>query len=64
MHRIKQRLSRIFRWEVAEGYRTDDPAGATLEAAQPRNGPSTRHFTALPHGKVVAAIATVWNSEA
>ena len=33
MRRIKQRLSRIFRWAVAEGYRTDDPAGATLDAA-------------------------------
>ena len=32
MRRVKQRLSRIFRWAVAEGYRTDDPAGATLDA--------------------------------
>ena len=38
MRRIKQRLSRIFRWAVAEGYRADDPAGATLDAALPRNG--------------------------
>ena len=64
MRRIKQRLSRIFRWAVAEGYRTDDPAGATLDAALPRNGQSTRHFAALPHGEVAAAIATVRNSGA
>ncbi len=64
MRRIKQRLSRIFRWAVAEGYRTDDPAGATLDAALPRNGRSTRHFTALPHGEVAAAIETVRNSGA
>ena len=64
MRRIKQRLSRIFRWAVAEGYRTDDPAGATLDAALPRNGQSTRHFAALPHGEVAAAIETVRNSEA
>ena len=64
MRRIKQRLSRIFRWAVAEGYRTDDPAGATLDAALPRNGPSTRHFAALPHGEVAAAIETVRNSGA
>ena len=51
MRRIKQRLSRIFRWAVAEGYRTDDPAGATLDAVLPRNGRSTRHFAALPHGE-------------
>ena len=64
MRRTKQRLSRIFRWAIAENYRTDDPAGATLDAALPRNGRSTRHFTALPHGEVAAAIATVRNSEA
>ena len=64
MRRTKQRLSRIFRWAIAENYRTDDPAGATLDAALPRNASSTRHFAALPHGEVAAAIATVWNSEA
>ena len=62
MRRIKQRLSRIFRWAVAEGYRADDPAGGTLDAALPRNGQSTRHFAALPHGEVAAAIETVRNS--
>ena len=64
MRRIKQRLSRIFRWAVAEGYRTDDPAGATLDVALPRNRRSTRHFPALPHGEVAAAIETVRNSGA
>ena len=64
MRRIKQRLSRIFRWAVAEGYRTDDPAGVALDAALPRNGRSTRHFAALPHGEVAVAIETVRNSEA
>ena len=64
MRRIKQRLSRIFRWAVAEGYRTDDPAGATLDVALPRNRRSTQHFPALPHGEVAAAIETVRNSGA
>ena len=44
---------------MAQGYRTDDPAGATLDAALPRNGKSTRHFAALPHDEVAAAIETV-----
>ena len=64
MRRIKQRLSRTFRWAVAEGYRTDDPAGATLDAVLPRNGHTTRHFDALPHGEVASAIETVRNSRA
>ena len=63
MSRIKQRLSRIFRWAVAEGYRTDDPAGATLDAVLLRNGHSTRHFAA-PRSEVAVAIATVRNSGA
>ena len=64
MRRIKQRLGRIFRGVVATGYRTDDPAGATLDAALPRNGRSTQHFAALPPGEVATAIAKVRNSGA
>jgi len=64
MRRIKQRLSRTFRWAIAEGYRADDPAGTSLDAALPRNGKQVRHFAALPHGEVSAAIATVRNSGA
>lgn len=64
MRRTKQRLSRIFRWAIVENYRTDDPAGPALDAALPRNGGSTRHLVALPHGEVAAAIATVRNSDA
>ena len=64
MRRIKQRLSRIFRWAIAENFRTDDPAGAALDAALPRNGGNTRHFAALPHGEVAAAMARVRASAA
>lgn len=64
MRRIKQRLSRVFRWSSAEGYRTDDPAGTALDAALPRNGGKTGHFAALPHVEVATAIATVRNSGA
>ena len=64
MRRIKQRLSRIFRWSIAQGYRTDDPAGTALDAALPRNGGKTQHFAALPHGEVAAAVAAVRKSGA
>ena len=49
---------------MAEGYRPDDPAGATPDTALPRKGRSTRHFAALPRGEVAAAIAKVRNSGA
>ena len=43
MRRIKQRLSRIFRWSIAQGYRTDDPGGIALDAVLPRIGGKTQH---------------------
>lgn len=64
MRRVKQRLSRIFRWAVAENYRTDDPAGTALDAALPRSGGKAQHHRALPHSEVAAAIATVRASDA
>ncbi|MCY4454360.1 MAG: hypothetical protein OXC01_20695 [Immundisolibacterales bacterium] len=36
--RVKQRISAIYRWAVAQGHRTDDPAGIAIDAALPRNG--------------------------
>ena len=30
--RVKQRISAICRWAVAQGYRTDDPAGIVMDA--------------------------------
>ena len=31
--RVKQRISAICRWAVAQGHRTDDPAGVVIDAA-------------------------------
>ena len=64
MRRIKQRLSRIFRWSIAQGYRTDDPAGTALDAALPRNGGKTQHYKTQPHGEVAAAVEAVRKSGA
>ena len=47
------------KWAVAKGYREDNPAGDAIGAALPRHGGSTRHFPALPHNQVRAALATV-----
>ena len=46
--RVKQRISAICRWAVAQGHRTDDPAGVAIDAALPRNGVKRRHRPALP----------------
>ena len=57
--RVKQRISAICRWAVAQGHRTDDPAGAVVDAALPRNGVERRHMPALSYAEVAACIARV-----
>ena len=60
--RVKQRISAICRWAVAQGHRTDDPAGVVIDAALPRNGIQRRHMPALPYEDVAECIAKVRGS--
>ena len=63
--RVRQRISTIMRWAVAQGYRADNPAGDAIGAALPRhNGKAKRHHRALPHEEVAAAIEAVRGSGA
>ena len=57
--RVKQRISAICRWAVAQGHRTDDPAGIVIDAALPRNGVERRHMPALPYDEVADCVAKV-----
>ncbi|MDE0658252.1 MAG: tyrosine-type recombinase/integrase [Gammaproteobacteria bacterium] len=57
--RVKQRISAICRWAVAQGYRTDDPAGIVVDAALPRNTVKRRPMPALPYEEVADCIAKV-----
>ncbi len=57
--RVKQRISAICRWAVAQGHRTDDPAGIVIDAPLPRNGVEQRHMPALPYDEVAVCIAKV-----
>ena len=57
--RVKQRISAICRWAVAQGRRTDDPAGIVIDAALPRNGVERRHMPALPYEEAADCIAKV-----
>ena len=62
--RLRQRISLIMRWAVAQNYRHDDPAGAAIGAALPRQSGRVAHHRTLPHGDVAAAVATVHASDA
>ena len=63
--RVRQRISAIMIWAVAQGYRADNPAGDAIGAALPKhNGKTKHHHRALPHGEVAAAIEAVRGSNA
>ncbi|MCY3811515.1 MAG: tyrosine-type recombinase/integrase [Gammaproteobacteria bacterium] len=57
--RVKQRISAICRWAVAQGYRNDDPAGVLVDAALPRNAIKRRPMPALPYEEVADCMAKV-----
>ena len=57
--RVRQRVSAVMRWAVAQGYREDNPAGEAIGAALPKNGVRPQHLAALPYAEVGAAIETV-----
>ena len=62
--RVRQRISTVMKWAIAQGYRMDNPAGEALGAALPRQGSIPRHFKALPYGEVAGAVRAVRQSEA
>ena len=57
--RVRQRISTIMRWAIANGHRLDNPAGDALVAALPKNGVQKVHHPAIPHADVREALARV-----
>ena len=55
---VKQRLSTVFRWAIAEGLRTHDPAGAAIAAALPKVNGRENH-KAVPHAEVSGTLAKI-----
>ena len=62
--RVRRRISAVMKWAVAQGHRTDNPAGDALTAALPNNNAQVTHWAALPHEQVGAALAKVRRSGA
>ena len=61
---MRQRISTVTRWAVAQDYREDNPAGDAIGAALPNNGVRTRHQPALPYTEVCGVIERVRASRA
>ncbi len=62
--RVRRRIGAVMRWAIAQGYRSDNPAGEAVTAALPKRPRQVRHFPALPYGEVGAALAAVRVSQA
>ena len=62
--RVRQRISAVMRWAVAQGYREDNPGGDAIGAALPKTGVRTRHQPALPYTEVRGAMERVRASRA
>ena len=60
--RVRQRISIVMKWAVAQGYRGDNPAGKALGAALPKMSTAQTHYSALPYKRVPAALRRVKSS--
>ena len=64
--KLRTRLGMVMRWAIAEGHRSDDPAGPALTAALPRHTTPRKHHASLPHDEIgevleiVGASLRVW----
>ncbi len=61
---VRHRIGTVMRWAIAQGYRSDNPAGDAVTAALPKRPVLVQHRAALPHGEVAAAVAAVQRSAA
>jgi integrase len=62
--RVKQRIGTVFKWAMANGWRTDNPAETISKALPKHDRSKVKHREALPYGAVRAAIDAVRASEA
>ena len=62
--KLRQYIGAVMAWAMAQGYRTDNPAGADITAALPRGGNTAQHHRALPLADVPAALASIAESGA
>jgi integrase len=61
--RVKQRIGKVLKYAIAQGWRTDNPAEQVSEVL-PRQGDTPRNFKSLPYTEVASCIHIVRNSKA
>ena len=53
--RVRQRIETVLDWAIAQGYRTDNPAGKAITKVLPRQPRVEAHHPALPYEEVSTA---------
>lgn len=56
---LKQRIGKVMQWAMAEGLRSDNPAGEAIKGGLPRNGKPTQNHRALHYSKMGAAVEAI-----
>ena len=62
--RVRQRISAVMKWAIAQGYRGDNPAGDAIAAALPKASDTPKHFRAVHHSEAGDAIRAARGSQA
>ena len=57
--RVRQRISAVMKWAIANNYRLDNPAGDAIEAVLPRTSRAQAHHKALHYAAVPASLRAV-----
>ena len=61
--KLKAASSQAFRWAIAHGYATTNPADGNISGALPKLAPKAHH-KAIPHTEVASALRTIKSSDA
>ena len=62
--RVRQRISAIMRYAMAQGHRADDPASDAILQALPKGRTATKHHRAIHYSKAGDAVRKVRDSKA
>ena len=57
--KVRHRISAVFRWCMGKNLRPDNPVDRAVVALPRANGNAPRHYRALPHGEVAAALRAI-----
>ncbi len=62
--RVRQRVSAVMKWAIANNYRLDNPAGDAIEAVLPKTSRTQAHHKALHYADVPVALDAIRASTA